>query len=71
MGQRPKLQQTKLSTRAGAAELVILEYGSMMRRIVDTECRQVYELQHTHKQRTARKAEKRTGEAGRDRDGGR
>ena len=47
-GQRPKLQQTKLSTRAGAAELVILEYGNMMRRIVDTECRQVCELRHTH-----------------------
>ena len=47
-GAAPQLQQTKLSTRAGAAALVILEYGNMIRRIIDTECRQVCELQHTH-----------------------
>ena len=42
----------------------------MMRRIVATEYSQVCELQQTHKQRTAREAEKRTGEAERNRDGG-
>ena len=33
--------------RAGATALVIPEYGNAMRRIIDEERRQVYELQHT------------------------
>ena len=48
----------------------ILEYGKRMRRIIDTECRQVCELQHTHKQCTESKVAKRTGEAGRERERG-
>ena len=36
MGHRPQL-------RAHTSKL----YGKMMRRLIDTECRQVYELQHT------------------------
>ena len=36
MGQRPQL-------RVRTSELC----GKMMRRLIDTECRQVYELQHT------------------------
>ena len=70
MGQRPKLQQTKLYTRAGAAELVILEYGNMMRCLIDTECRKVCEIQHTHKQCTARKVAKRNVDSGCEREEG-
>ena len=43
----------------------------MMRRLINTECRKVCELQHTHKQCTAaRKVAKRTGEAECKRDRG-
>ena len=42
----------------------------MMRRLIDTECRQVCELQHKHKQCTESKVSKRTGEAGREREKG-
>ena len=59
MGQRPQL-------RVHTSKL----YGKMMRRLIDTECRQVCELQHTHKQCTESKVAKRTGEAGRERDEG-
>ena len=41
-----------------------------MRRLIDTECRQVCELQHKHKQCTESKVAKRTGEAGREREKG-
>jgi len=47
-----------------------VEYGSMMRHLVDTECRQLHELQNTHIQYTAREVAKRTGEAGRKNIGG-
>ena len=59
MGQRPQL-------RVHTSKL----YGKMMRRLIDTECRQVYELQHKHKQFTESKVAKQTGEAGRERGGG-
>ena len=42
----------------------------MMRRLIDTECRQVYKLQNKHKQCTGSKVAKRTGEAGREREKG-
>ncbi len=45
---------------------MILEYGNLMRRIVDTKYRQVCELQRTHKPRTAREADNSTGKHGRD-----
>ena len=48
----------------------ILEYGKRMRRINDTECIKMCELQHTHKQCTESKVAKRTGEAGREREKG-
>jgi len=54
----------------GVATCWVLEYGSIMRRLIDTECRQIFELQHTHRQCTARKLTKRTGEAGRERERG-
>jgi len=45
----------------------VIEYSSLMRRLIDAEYRQVYKLQHTHTnsaQRTAAtKVAKRTGEA--------
>jgi len=57
----------KLPTRRRRkARWWFLKYGSMMRCLIDTECRQVNELEHTHKLCTARKVSKHTGNAGRE-----